>query len=325
VSIDLADRQEVWRVPLGAESRSGITVDDDVAYVGDQDGTLYAVDVGDGTVRWTSDMPGRVDIAIAASDGRAVAISRNDEARRVVIAAHDADDGERLWQISPQLAATASSSAAFVDDTVIVGLADRFVRAVGADDGEERWAALALQLFSPLTSPAVLEEAVFAADLGGGLYRLAAADGAREWSFQFNEVVLRSSPVVVDRWVLLGLGDGRLVAVDAVSGHLRWQSETAPGLVGAIALSSHAVVAVRGGDFPGLVAFEHDPGGTLIDVPSSTELDAGTTLGRIALAGVIVLVVTLIPGMLVRRRMGERALVGADVVDEMEDDGGEER
>src|ERR671924_460822 len=95
VAIGLEDQAEVWRVPLGAESRSGVTVDGQVAYVGDQDGTLYAVDVADGTVRWTSEMPGRIDISIAASDGRAVAISRDDDSRRVVVAAYDADDGER--------------------------------------------------------------------------------------------------------------------------------------------------------------------------------------------------------------------------------------
>jgi eukaryotic-like serine/threonine-protein kinase len=318
VAIGLEDQREVWRVPLGAESRSGVTVDGDIAYVGDQDGTLYAVDIADGTVRWTSEMPGRIDISIAASDGRAVAISRNDDSRRVVIAAHDADDGERLWQITPQLSATAASSAALTEDAVIVGLADRLVRAFGVDDGEERWSSLALQLFSPLTAPAVGEDAVYVADIGGGLYRLDPVDGDRGWSFQFNEVVVRSSPVIIDRWVLLGLNDGRLVAVDAASGRLNWQSAPSQGLAGTIAVSSEAIVAVRGGPDPGLVAFENDPDGQLINEPSPTELEAGTTLSRIAVASVIVLAAALFPGVLIRRRMGDRALVAADAVEEDE-------
>lgn len=318
VAIGLEDQREVWRVPLGAESRSGVTVDGDIAYVGDQDGTLYAVDIADGTVRWTSEMPGRIDISIAASDGRAVAISRNDDSRRVVIAAHDADDGERLWQITPQLSATAASSAALTEDAVIVGLADRLVRAFGVDDGEERWSSLALQLFSPLTAPAVGEDAVYVADIGGGLYRLDPVDGDRGWSFQFNEVVVRSSPVIIDRWVLLGLNDGRLVAVDAASGRLNWQSAPSQGLAGTIAVSSEAIVAVRGGNDPGLVALENDPDGQLINEPSPTELEAGTTLSRIAVASVIVLAAALVPGVLIRRRMDERALVAADAVEEDE-------
>jgi outer membrane protein assembly factor BamB len=320
VAIGLEDQREVWRVPLGAESRSGVTVDGDIAYVGDQDGTLYAVDIADGTVRWTSEMPGRIDISIAASDGSAVAISRNDDSRRVVIAAHDADDGERLWQITPQPSATAASSTALTEDAVIVGLADRLVRAFGVEDGEERWSSLALQLFSPLTAPAVGEDAVYVADIGGGLYRLDPVDGDRGWSFQFNEVVVRSSPVIIDRWVLLGLNDGRLVAVDAASGRLNWQSAASQGLAGTIAVSSEAIVAVRGGNDPGLVAFENDPDGRLIDEPSPTELEAGTTLSRIAIASVIVLAAALVPGVLIRRRMGDRALVAADAVDESDDE-----
>jgi outer membrane protein assembly factor BamB len=318
VAIGLEDQREVWRVPLGAESGSGVTVDGDIAYVGDQDGTLYAVDIADGTVRWTSEMPGRIDISIAALDGRAVAISRNDDSRRVVIAAHDADDGERLWQIAPQLSATAASSAALTEDAVIVGLADRLVRAFGVDDGEERWSSLALQLFSPLTAPAVGVDAVYVADIGGGLYRLDPVDGDRGWSFQFNEVVVRSSPVIIDRWVLLGLNDGRLVAVDAASGRLNWQSAPSQGLAGTIAVSSEAIVAVRGGNDPGLVAFENDPDGRLINEPSPTDLEAGTTLSRIAVASVIVLAAVLVPGVLIRRRMGDRALVAADAVEEDE-------
>jgi outer membrane protein assembly factor BamB len=320
VAIGLEDQREVWRVPLGADSRSGVTVDGDIAYVGDQDGTLYAVDVADGRVRWTSEMPGRIDISIAASDGRAVAISRNDESRRVVVAAHEADDGERLWQITPQLSATAASSAALTEDAVIVGLADRLVRAFGVEDGEERWSSLALQLFSPLTAPAVGEDAVYVADIGGGLYRLDPVDGDRGWSFQFNEVVVRSSPVIIDRWVLLGLNDGRLVAVDAASGRLNWQSAPSQGLAGTIAVTSEAIVAVRGGNDPGLVAFENDPDGQLIDEPSPTELEAGTTLSRIAIASVIVLAAALVPGVLIRRRVGDRALVAADAVDEADDE-----
>jgi outer membrane protein assembly factor BamB len=321
VAIDLADRSELWRVPLGAVSRSGVTVDGDAAYVGDQDGTLYSIDVADGTLRWSAEMPGRLDVSIAVADGRAVAVSRTAESRGVLVAAHDVDDGSRLWQVSPQVGSTASSAAALGEGIVVVALADRLVRALGAEDGDERWASLTLQLFSPVTSPALNDDALFVADLGGGLYRFDAEDGDRAWSHQFNEVVLRSSPVVSGDSVLLGLNDGRLVAVDASSGHLVWQSATSPGLLGAIAVSSDAVVAVMGGDERGLVAFEHDPGGRLIDVPSPTELEAGTTLVRFAVAAAIVLAALLVPGMLLRRRFGDAVVVAPDVVEDTEDDG----
>ena len=43
VAISLDDQREVWRPPLGATSRSGVTIDGSNAFVGDQDGSVYAV------------------------------------------------------------------------------------------------------------------------------------------------------------------------------------------------------------------------------------------------------------------------------------------
>jgi hypothetical protein len=86
-------------------------------------------------------------------------------------------------------------------------------------------------------------------------------------------------------------------------------------LVGTIALSSDAVIAVKGGRDAGLIAFEHDPGGALVDIPSPTQLDGGTTLTRWALAAVIVFAVAFLPGIWATRRFG----VVAD--DEVSDSG----
>ncbi|MGH2589842.1 MAG: PQQ-binding-like beta-propeller repeat protein, partial [Actinomycetota bacterium] len=188
---------------------------------------------------------------------------------------------------------------------VVVVLADRLVRGLGGEEGDELWASLALSFFSPVTSPALRDGSVFVADLGGGLYRFDSEDGVRAWSYQFNEVVLRSSPVVSGAWVLLGLNDGRLVAVNGESGRLAWQSAASGGLIGTIALSPEAIVAVKGGAEGGLIAFEHDPDGRLVDIPSPTELDGGTTLARIGAAAAIALAVLLVPGILLRRRFGD--------------------
>jgi hypothetical protein len=100
------------------------------------------------------------------------------------------------------------------------------------------------------------------------------------------------------------------VAVGADSGHLVWESEATPGLTGTIALGPDVVVAVKGGKEAGLIAFEPDPEGTLVDLHSPTELDAGTTLSRYAVAAAVVLVGVLVPGRLLRRRLGPADLSG---------------
>jgi outer membrane protein assembly factor BamB len=250
-------------------------------------------------------MDGRVDSAVAVADARVVAVARNTDTAQVVLAAFDEATGKRSWPaLGIQANSTAGTAPSLAGGTVFIGSADRRVRALDTENGNERWAMLALSLFSPATSLAFDEDSVFAADIAGGVYRLDAADGSRLWSYQLNEVVLRSSPVVSGSSVLLGLGDGRLVAVDVASGHLVWQSAPSAGLVGTIALSSEAVIAVKGGRNAGLIAFEHDPEGALVDVPSPTQLEGGTTLTRWALAAVIVFAVAFVPGLWAARRFG---------------------
>ena len=322
VALDLADQTERWRVALGAESRSGVTLDANTAYVGDEDGIVHAIALGDGQVRWTADLSegsgvegatgatacdafegGAVDVPIGVAEDRVIVVGRNVDGGAVAVGAFSASTGDCAWRVFPQLGSSAISAPAAAEGIVVVGSADRFVRGLAAEDGQERWSSLALSLFSPFSAPAFPAGTVYVADLGGGLYRLEASDGARVWSYQFNEVVL-GSPVISGDTVLLGLNDGRLVALNATSGHLVWQAGTGSGRLGALALAPDAIVAEKGGRDAGLIAFEHDPEGRLVDVPSPTELDPPTTLSRIGLAAVMVVAALLVPGIFLRRRFG---------------------
>ena len=333
VAVSLEDRTELWRLPLEGVARSGVTIDGATAYVGDQDGRVVAVALSDGSVVWSAEVPGRVDVPVAVSGNTVYVVARDADPPSVAIVALDTttqlDEGTKRerWKVFPQATSTVGSAPAAGEGFVLVGSADRLLRSIAAEDGTERWASLVLSFFSPATAPAFAGDAVYAVDLSGGLYRFDAADGHRAWSHQLNEVVFRSAPVVSGPTVLLGLSDGSLVAIDAASGHLVWQSETTPGLVGTIALGPDVVVAVKGGKEAGLIAFEPDPQGTLVDLPSPTELDAGTTFSRYAVAAAVVLVGVLVPGMLLRRRLGPADLSGGidrdDVGETEEEDEGE--
>jgi len=306
VAVSLQDQKKEWRAPIPAETRTGVTVDGDTAYVGDTGGTITAVSTADGAVRWSAETPGRIDVPLAASEGIVVAVARDVDARSISLAGFKETDGSAAWP--PQqlrVAATTASAPAVLGDAIVVGMPDRLVHDVSLTAGTERWTSIVLSVFSPVTSPAVVGSSIYVADIGGGLYALDASDGSRRWTYQFNDLVLRSAPVRSGRYVLLGLQAGRLVAVDDATGHLAWESAATPGLVGALAVGGDVVVAVKGGNDAGLIAFEPDPNGHLIDEPSPTELDAGTTFGRIGAAAAIALVLVLVPGILSRRRFGD--------------------
>ncbi len=319
VALDVVDGVERWREDLPAESRSGVTVDGTTAFVAGVDGSITAIDVGAGATMWSDDVGGPIEVPLAVADATVVAVVRDVDAREVTLVARSATDGSQTFApLTSRIGSTAASSASIVDGAIVIGMPDRLVHAISADGGTELWTSLTLSVFSPASSAAFAGDTVYVADVSAGLYAFDRASGERAWAFQFNDLVVRSAPVRVGGHVLVGLATGRLVAVDAETGHLVWSGRGGPGLVGTIAVGADVVVAVRGGRDAGLVAYEADPEGALVDVASPTELDTGVTLPRIAIGAAIALAVILIPGVLYRRRFGPVSLedgIGDEVAD----------
>jgi hypothetical protein len=155
------------------------------------------------------------------------------------------------------------------------------------------------------STPTAAGGAVYVADGRGGVWKFDPANGRRLFDFQFNEFIRRSSPVVVGgRAVLVGLGDGRLVAVDASSGHELWESPTSPGLVGGIAAAGDLVLVAKGGLRGGVVAYEQDPAGVLTDVTSPSIADPARLVGNFAIALVVMMVLLAVPLGYASRRTG---------------------
>ena len=320
VAIDLATQQERWRTELEAPSRSGVTLSGEQVFAADDDGTVYAVELGSGAVSWSAPTPGRVEAPLAIADGNVYAVSRDEDARTAQLTALDEVTGEEAWAFTPPAAAVAASAVSAADAMAVVGTADRLVRGLDAETGEVRFESLALTLFSPVTSPAFQPGNVYAADASGGVYRFDPSDGSRDWQHQLNDLVVRSSTVLAGPSLLVGTNDGRLVAFDVETGDVVWEGETSQGLVGAISLSHEVVVAVKGGKEAGLIAFEHDPDGALVKIQSPTIVDPGQLYGNYALALVVVAIAVYVPFRLLRVRIGP-AFEPAETEGSAEDEG----
>jgi outer membrane protein assembly factor BamB len=322
VRVDLGTMKELDpRTPLLATVRAGVAVNGENAYLGDDEGNIYAVDLATGALLWTVKHSGSEVLGTpAVSDGKVYAVVDDPDQSLVQLHALDAGSGSEMWTYQPKASGSGMSAPAASGGTVVVGTSERLVRALSADDGTEQWQGLVLSAFSPVSSPAVPSGALLIADYPGGLYRLDPATGARLWDYQLNELDPRSSPDVSGGAVLLGLNDGRLVAIDLDSGLLVWQGEESPGLIGAIALTPEVVVAVKGGMPGSLVAWKHDPSAKLLSVPSPTVVDPATLLGNAALAAVATFIVLFVPFRLLASRV--RPAFGD--TDEAEDDTEEE-
>ncbi len=119
---------------------------------------------------------------------------------------------------------------------VFVGSGDSTLYALDRSNGTPVWTFAA---GGPVhSSPAVSHGLVIAATLGGRIFAVSETSGALRWSVQTGSTLPRnitpaggwdlyvSSPVVVDRTVIIGAGDGHVYALDLTSGKERWRLQT---------------------------------------------------------------------------------------------------
>jgi outer membrane protein assembly factor BamB len=314
---DLKDRKHLWDVRLQDVSASGVAVDGDRAFLGDRSGTLYAVDLKAGSILWKFNGEGVIGSPPAVADGRVYAVTINSSTNAAELVGTDESTGKGARTFAPSQLAVFGTSPTIVDGSVIVGFGDRSVYAVDGRTGASRWSSEVPAAFSPLASGARLgHDVVMAATLplstGTGLYRLAGTTGTRRWWFQFDSFSREGSPVVTGRFILVGLDDGRLAAVDGRTGREVWQLGTGHGEVGPIAIGGDEVVAAKGGAHGGLVGFVPDSSGHLVDVESPTVLHLGTSLlnfvvAFVGVAGVVLVAAAVVATLRGRRRGGREA------------------
>lgn len=128
------------------------------------------------------------------------------------------------WKV--RLGQFLSSSPAVAAGVVYIGsiapstLAGGALHAVDAETGEELWRAATDPGDGLFSSPAVVDGTVYVGSYDGVVIAVSTS-GTERWRFQTAGPVF-SSPAVVDGIVYLGDDTGRLYALDAGTGALRW-------------------------------------------------------------------------------------------------------
>jgi outer membrane protein assembly factor BamB len=333
-AIDLQTQEDAWDAPatLGAVSRTGVTVDGELAFLADGDGTVYAVDVATGTESWTAELAGEPKGPLPVAGGKVFAVPLDPDfsALAASVVALEESSGDVAWTYEIQPPSSFASLPAVGQGWVVVVSPSSIpnageLRALSTGDGSVAWSSRLSGYVSPWSAPAIASDAVYAVDfLGGGLHSFDPAAASQIWQFQFNERVLRSSPVALAGHVLVGLSDGSLGAVDRTTGRLVWRSSPQLGLIGHMAVTPDLVVAVRGAKDGGIVAFRHDAAGTLVDVTSPTIPRYGVIVGRWAITFVGVGIAILVPLTLLARRFGPPVLVREEDDEAVDDDLDEE-
>lgn len=236
VAVDPATGRIAWRQRLDAPVTGAPAVDGDTVYVVGRDGSAWAVDAGNGRVRWT--LPGTpqdsgmIGSSAPAVTDRAVLLPFGDG----TVTAALKGSGIRVWNT---IVGGERPGRAFaqIDDitgdpvvqgaTTFVGTTAGRTLAFDTASGEEIWAAPEGALGPVLA----VGGSVFTVNDEARLVRLDAATGERIWSVPLpyfttdrvrrrDAIVAHYGPVLAGGRIAVAGGDGVLRLFDPVSGAL---------------------------------------------------------------------------------------------------------
>jgi len=158
------------------------------------------------------------------------------------IYAVDAEKGDQLWKRAT--GGPAPSTPAVANETVYAGSYDGKFYALNAQTGAIRWKfatggerrfeakgihgleprnqTMADQYDVFLSSPVIVQGAVYFGSGDGHLYALDAASGELKWKFKAGDVI-HASPAYADGVLYVGSWDSFFYAVDAATGQEKWR------------------------------------------------------------------------------------------------------
>lgn len=155
-AVDAATGATEWTRDLrfGRGRRSGPCIAGDTVYCGT--GPLYALNLDDGTTRWSQSLGTTDAEVLPVSDGSKVYLALGETGR---VLALDADTGDPSWSVDiPEV--VGGSAPALVDGTLYVGL-ERGVVALDASSGEERFRVRKPETANLTNSPVVIDGTLY--------------------------------------------------------------------------------------------------------------------------------------------------------------------
>jgi len=215
-AVETGSGTTVWSESLGSAVTAGLAVDGDRVYAGTEDG-LVALNTA-GTQQWETPLSGTVTGLTRSNDAVYVGTAGGSES----VYALDASSGDQQWRFG---SGDAVGTPAVAGETVYVGIGQT-VYALAADpDAAEReqWSAAAGSLAG---GPAHESGTVYVGTDGSdaGVFALDAATGAVDWTTGTGAGVV-GSPAVAER-VYVGQDNGAVRALDGDNGATEWTFQT---------------------------------------------------------------------------------------------------
>jgi outer membrane protein assembly factor BamB len=223
----------VWSAATGPTEEginSSPAVVDGIAYVGSDDGRLWAFDAATGAVVWSRATEGQVRSAPGV-DGGLVIVGSSDGTVR----AFDAFSGEPRW--SYPLGGTITAAPLILDGVVYIGSRGGTFVALERDTGSLLWRQKPWSVWASASAGA---GKVYVASDQSMLFAYDADTGALVWKSQ-GDARLRSAPSVRNGRVFVGSDAGTVTAYSTRDGSRLWRTRAAPAETNTVVRSAPAV------------------------------------------------------------------------------------
>jgi outer membrane protein assembly factor BamB len=208
-----------WDFVSGASLAASPVIADNVAYVANSRGAVYALDVPNGGELWSTTLPRSApadgSLAVDPSTGLLFAGVQNGS----LIALRTAN-GSIAW--SDAWSYGALTAPVYASGVLYVATGAGRVVSVSESTGTVRWSK---NLSSAITGAPTLDTTdgeLIVGTAGGSVVALNATDGARIWSFSASGAVTASA-VVSDGQVYVGSAGGDVYDLNAATGAEKWK------------------------------------------------------------------------------------------------------
>ncbi len=229
-----------WRVPVKGRVAGTAAWSDGILVFGDDEGLVRAVDTA-GSERWTFKVDYPVVSSPVAASGR-VFVPVSDQN----VFALEAATGRPLWQYGRRFPRSGALWRALGlssgQGRVYAGFSDGMVVALDAEVGSVVWQAEVgrNRVFGDISvGPVYRDGRVFVGAAAGPLARLDANTGEIQWKIDLEAV---SGPAVGERFLVVGLASGEVVAVSVANGGELWRRKLDGGIPTRPVLADGAVV-----------------------------------------------------------------------------------
>lgn len=234
-----------WTFKTGGRIFSSPVIADERLFIGSDDGSLYALNVKDGSLFWDYRTEGRVSSTPALFENKVAFISFDGN-----VYCLDQKTGKEIWKFKTAGEKVFSapgihgmpekdrklddpwdmflSSPVVANGILYVGCGEGMFYALDAQTGEKKWEFKTGDVIH--SSPAYSSKTVYFGSWDSYLYALNAETGSLKWKFKtgtdtvyYNQVGFQSSPVVYKGVVYSGCRDAHIWAIEAETGDLKWK------------------------------------------------------------------------------------------------------